>query len=220
MMLAPILLLTSVAFANDQPASCEIAKSSIASRSVTGLAQVSNLGLIEVICSVPARPFPTKPGEFQNGLRAGTTAYEISQNGAPKEVPSEAETHGIGGTLEREWVGFYVFIPLDPAEREIEARRYLANLRKKAGPSFDDFFWQRLESPQALASLSEFVSQHRAGHSKVECRVLDGTRVIGVGFVEFEVLFKGRFSDSDGSPGYWEAPPPPTTEPVTKVPRP
>jgi hypothetical protein len=205
MMLAPILLLTSFAFANDQIASCEITKSTIVSLSPAGLTQVSNLRLIEVVCSVSARPFPSKPGEIRNGLRAATTAHEIAQNGDRKEVPSEADASGGGGDLKqgREWVNFSIYLPLDPAEREIEARRYIANLKKLAESTHPDFPWQQLESPEALGSLSDLVTQHRAGHFQVECRVLDGARVIGVSVIEFEVLFKGRFSDHVGPPGYW-----------------
>jgi hypothetical protein len=206
-MLSSILLLTSAAFANDRSASCEITKSTIVSLSPAGLTQVSNLRLIEVVCSVSARPFPSKPGEFRNGLGAATTAYEIAKNGDRKEVPSEAKASGNGGDFKREWVSFSVYLPLDPAERAIEARRYIANLKKAAEPLRPDFPWQQLESPQALASLSDMVSQHRAGHFQVECRVLDGARVIGVSVIEFEVLFEGRFSDSFGPFGYWKTPP-------------
>jgi hypothetical protein len=53
---------------------------------------------------------------------------------------------------------------------------------------------------RALERAREFVYQHRLGHFQVECRILDGDRVIGVGVVELEVLFKGRFSDI-GLPG-------------------
>jgi hypothetical protein len=203
MMLAPILLLTSVAFANDQIASCEIKKSTIVSLSPAELAQVSNLRLIEVVCSVPARPFPSKPGEFRNGLRAATTAYEIAQNGDRKEVPSKADASGNGGDFKREWVSFCVYLPLDPAEGEIEARRYVANLKKMGEPFRPGFPWQQLESPQTISSLSELVSQHRAGHFQAECRLFDGDRVVGVSIIEFEVLFKGRFSDRVGPIGYW-----------------
>ena len=116
-----------------------------------------------------------------------------------------ADASGGGEDLkqDREWVNFTVFLPLDRAEREIEARRYIANLKKLGEPTRPDFPWQQLESPQALGSLSDTVTQHRAGHFQVECRVLDGARVIGVGVIDFEVLFKGRFSDHVGSPGYW-----------------
>lgn len=207
MMLVPILLLTSVAFANNQIASCEITKSTIVSLSLAGLRQVSNLQLIEVVCSVPGRPFPSKPGEFRNGLRVVTTAYEIAQSGDRKEVPSKADASGGGEDLKREWVNFFVSLPLDTAEREIEARRYLANLKKLAEPVRPDLPWQRLESPEALGSLSDIVSQHRAGHFQIECRVLDGARVIGFSVIEFQVLFKGRFSDSSIPFGYWKATP-------------
>jgi hypothetical protein len=46
----------------------------------------------------------------------------------------------------------------------------------------------------------EFVYQQRAGHFRLCCHVLDGDRTIGVGVIEIEVLFKGRFSDV-GLPG-------------------
>jgi len=48
---------------------------------------------------------------------------------------------------------------------------------------------------RALERIGEFVYQHRVGHFQVECRILDGDRVMGVGVVELEVLFKGRSSD-------------------------
>ena len=51
-----------------------------------------------------------------------------------------------------------------------------------------------------LERVRELVYQHRVGHFQVECHILDGDHVIGVGVVEFEVLFKGRFSDV-GLPG-------------------
>jgi hypothetical protein len=87
-MLSPILLFASVAFA--LPA-CEIAKESIVSRSSLGLAQVSNLGGIRITCRVPARPFPTTPGEHRYGLKIATTAYEISADGRKKLVPSKVQ---------------------------------------------------------------------------------------------------------------------------------
>jgi hypothetical protein len=201
-MLAPILLLTNVAFAGDQSASCEIAKSSILGLSSAGLAQVSNLGFIEVICRVSARPFPDKPGEVRYGLKAATTAYQISTDGIRKEVPSEVKLHGGGEDQEREFVNFYLDLPLERAERDLEAHRYLDRLQKKAPGVISDG-----ESKQMVEGISRFVSQHRSGHFRVECRVLDGTRVVGVGVVELEVLLKGRFSDSDGLPGYWRVPP-------------
>ena len=97
MPLAQLLLLTSMAFSGDKPAVCELASKSIVSRSSSGLAQVSNLGDIEITCHVPARPFPTEPGQVRNGLRAATTAYQISPDGKKKSVLSEAHYSGGGG---------------------------------------------------------------------------------------------------------------------------
>ena len=45
---------------------------------------------------IPARLFPTKPGEGQNGLGAVNTAYEISANRSKKSVPSEVHESGGG----------------------------------------------------------------------------------------------------------------------------
>ncbi|MGA9966942.1 MAG: hypothetical protein WBQ10_17215 [Terriglobales bacterium] len=46
-----------------------------------------------------------------------------------------------------------------------------------------------------LKRTRKFVDAERVGHFQLECRVLDGDRIIGVGVVELEVLFKGRVSD-------------------------
>jgi hypothetical protein len=48
--------------------------------------------------------------------------------------------------------------------------------------------------------MGEMVYQQRTGDFRLNCRVLDGDHTIGVGVVEIEVLFKGRFSDV-GMPG-------------------
>jgi len=48
---------------------------------------------------------------------------------------------------------------------------------------------------RALDRTRDFVYQHRVGHFQVECHILDGDRVVGIGIVELDVLFKGRFSD-------------------------
>ena len=169
---------------------------SIVSRSASGLAQVSNLGDIQIPCRVPARPFPTKPGESHNGLRATTTAYKIAPDGKRKSVRSEVHQSGSGGggfgpDPEPEYVDFYVHIPLESAERDAEVRRYLAKLEKSMAPE------QITEEAhrRALDRIREFVYQHRVGHFQVACRILDGDRVMGVGVVELEVSFKGRFSD-------------------------
>ena len=194
--MAQLLLLSSAALGGDKPASCELASKGIVSRSSSGLAQVSNLGDIQITCRLPARPFPTKPGESRNGLRVATTAYKISWDGHKRMVPSEVHQSGGGGGAfgpdpEPEWVEFYVHIPLESAERDAEARRYLAKIEKSRAPAqITEEVHQR-----ALEGLVELVYQNRGGHFQVECRVLDGDRVMGVGVVELEVLFKGRFSD-------------------------
>lgn len=137
MLLAQLLLLSSVAFGGDKPASCELASKSIVSRSSSGLAQVSNLGSIQITCRVPARTFPSKLGDNRNGLRAAITAYKISSDGSKRLVPSDV--HPSGGGLEpdpqMEWIDFCVHIPLETAERDAEARRYLADLEKSMAPT-------------------------------------------------------------------------------------
>jgi hypothetical protein len=195
-MLSPILLFASVAFATDTLPSCELAKESILSRSSSGLAQVSNLGSIRITCRVPARPFPAKPGESRNGLTAETTAYEILVSGSRKSVASEVYLAGggFGPEPEPEWVDFYVHIPLDSEELDTEARRYLAKLEESMTPEEKAQFTEDARK-KALENLRQVVYQHRVGHFQVECRVLDGSRVMGADIVELEVLFKGRFSD-------------------------
>ena len=192
-LLAQLLFRSCLAFGGDKPATCELASKSIVSHSSSGLAQVSNLGDIQIICRVRSRQFPTKLGESRNGLRAATTAYMISPDGGRKLIPSEV--HQIGGGFGPdpgpEWVDFYVHIPIEPAERDAEARQYLAKVEKSmAREQITEEVHQR-----NLERVRELVYQHRVGHFQVECRILDGDRVIGVSVVEFEVLFKGRFSD-------------------------
>ena len=92
-----VLLFAPPLFPSDIHPSCEIAKDSIVRLSESGLAQVSNLGSIRITCQVPARPFPSKPGEFRSLLTAATSAYEISPSGSKKLVPSEVHNVGGGG---------------------------------------------------------------------------------------------------------------------------
>jgi|SRR5580700_10083604 hypothetical protein len=111
-------------------------------------------------------------------------------------VLSEVLRSGGGGGAfgphpEPEWVDFYVHIPLESAERDAEARRFLAKIEKSgAMGQITEEVHQR-----ALERLAELIYQDRLGHFQVECRIFDGERVMGVGVVELEVLFKGRFSD-------------------------
>ena len=187
-----------MAFGADKPAACELASKSIISRSSSGLAQVSNLGNVEIKCRVPARPFPARPGESRGGLKVTTAAYQISPDGSKKPAPSEVHqtAGGFDPNSGPEWVKFYVHIPLKPAERDAEARRFLAKLDKATNQSKPA---ERLDQRQ-LEKVREVVYQQRVGHFRVECRVLDDDRMMGVCVVEFEVLFKGRFSDA-GLPG-------------------
>jgi hypothetical protein len=186
-----LLFMTSATLAHAQPASCEIAKSSVVSVSSSGLMQVSNLALIEIKCSVHARPFPSKPGESISGLKAATTAYEADANHGRKEVPSEANVSGGGGEEQQEYVTFSVHIPLEPAEQDKEARKIAAAMESHRPGLITD-----ATRNQMLEGISEMLPQNRVGHFQVDCRVLDDNRVVGVGVIEFEVLFKGNFSDN------------------------
>ncbi len=180
-----------MAFAGNKPASCEFEGKSVVSRSSSGLAQVSNLGDIQITCSVPARPFPTEAGESRSLLKVATVAYQILPDGDKKLVPSETNQTGGGSDSEAESVYFHFHIPLEPAERDEEAHRIVAWVEKSMpSEQITEEAHQR-----ALERARKFVGQHRAGHFQVECRILDGDRVMGVGVVELEVLFKGRFSD-------------------------
>jgi len=196
MLMAQLLVLSSLAFGGDKSVSCELDSKDIVSRSSSGIAQVSNVGNIQITCRVPVRPPLSKPGENRNGLKVATAAYQISPGGSRKREPSEENQGAVGSSESEEWVTFYIHIPLAPTERDVEARRYLVKLEKSMAPrQIPEEARQR-----ALERAREFVYQHRLGHFQVECRILDGDRVIGVGVVELEVLFKGRFSDI-GLPG-------------------
>jgi hypothetical protein len=205
-MLAPILLLSPFALASNHSATCEVAKSSILSRSSTGLPQVSNLAMIEIKCSVAERRFPSRPGESRNALQMATTAYLLSADGSRKEVPSKTNASGGGDDGETEYVSFDIELPLDQADRGLEARRYLDRLLEKSTMQVSDSDRKRL-----VDSLAEDgVSQHRTGIFHIDCKMLDGALVYGIGGFDLEVVFKGRFSDHYGLPGYWEAPQPPS----------
>jgi hypothetical protein len=191
LLITQLLLLTSVAFAGDKPASCELAGKSVVSRSSSGLAQVSNLGLIEITCSVQARPFSTEAGESRSLLKVATVAYQILPDGSKKLVPSETnQTGGGGSNTEAESVYITFHVPLGSADLDAEANRIVAWVEKSM-PS------EQIteESHRALERIRKFVGEHRVGHFQVECRILDGDRVMGVAVVELEVLFKGHFSD-------------------------
>ncbi len=189
-----LLLLSTLGFADHAPASCQISDKSVLSNSASGIAQVSNLELIQIRCHVAARGPLMKPGEVRNGLKAEAAVYKISADGTRNSVPSDVNVSVVGSRGTTEWVDFYINIPLDPADRDAEIRRYLAILDR--GVADNQVLQKRIrqwqKNPQALAAI---ISQNRLGRFEVDCRVLDGDLVIGVGRVGLEVLFKGHFSD-------------------------
>ena len=157
------------------------------------------------------------------GLIAETTAFQLSAGNSEKNVPSISESSG-GGTdiqTQQEWVNFNVYLPLDPADRDLGARRFFDQLVSAQPAMFPES-----QRPQVLAKLLEsaaggpgLISELRTGRFLVRCRVLEGTRVVGVGVVELEVLFKGHFYDFAGPAGYGQAPPPDTkTAPASAPP--
>ncbi len=199
-LLLPLLPLS--AHGQDKPAVCALAEKSIVSRSAAGIAQVSNLGDIEIRCSVPTRPFPSKPGESRSALRATTATYEVSTDGREELAPSEVHQTGGGFDAQREWVLFYLHIQLDPAEADGEARRLLEKLNEaaKQTPGSPGSVATEEALKQAAERHRDLVYQHRLGRFRVQCRLSAEDKVTGVGQVELEVLYKGRFSDA-GLPG-------------------
>lgn len=194
LLITEVLLLSLAAFAGDKPASCKLVGKSVVSRSSSGLAQVSNLGDIQITCSVPARPYSW--GDTRIPLKVATIAYKILPDGSKKLVASETNQTGSRFGTQEESVYFHVHIPLEPEKRDAEATRFLTKLEKSMPHELSEDAHQR-----ALERLREFVYQQRVGHFVVECRILDREQVMGIGLVELEVLFKGRFSDA-GLPGF------------------
>lgn len=188
-----LLLLSSAAFASDQPASCELAGKSVISRSSSGLAQVSNLGDIQITCSVPGRPYSW--GDTRSPLKIATVAYQVLPDGSKKFVPSETIQSG-NSYGEVESVDFDFHIPLESAELDAEVNLIVAMMEK----SIPSEQVTEKSHKRALESGRLLVGEHRVGHFQVKCRILDGDRVMGVGVVELEVLFKGRVSDLYNSP--------------------
>jgi len=210
--LALLLLFTSASSFAADPTKCHLKEKSVVSRSSTGVPQVSNVGDIEIACTVPARSLPTKPGDYRMGLMATTTTYEIAPDDSRRLVPSNAEkySHSLGrgaegATLDEEFLVFYVYIPLETAERDAEIRKWVANFAaREKDLQMSDSDRQKLEArtreldahPEQLA---EIMNQHRLGHFQVECHVIDrtkdGEKVLGSATVDLEVIYKGRFSE-------------------------
>lgn len=159
------------------------------SHSSSGLAQVSNLGDIQITCTVQGLPYSW--GQSRNPLKIATVAYQVLPDGSKKLVPSETNQSGGSYATEVESVYFHFHIPLESADRDAEANRLLAIVEKlMPSEQVTEEAHQRL-----LKRIREFIGQHRVGHFQVECRILNGDRVMGVAVVELEVLCKGRVSD-------------------------
>lgn len=167
--LAQILLVAPVLSASDLRPICELAKESILGRSSLGLAQVSNLGSIRIKCRVPPRPFPTKPGDFRNGLQVETTAYKISANGIKTLVPSEVSLigGGFGPDPEPEWVDFYVKIPLEADQLDTEVSLYLAKLDQSMTPEQRDQFKELFQKKARESSAVRIPTSDRPIPNKV-----------------------------------------------------
>lgn len=179
-------------------ASCGVMPQSVVARSAAGLAQVSNLALISVEAIVGRRSMP--PSGVLEGLKADVTVYQVSPAGTRTVVPASITVFGGGGDPTTESVRFDLRIPVETAERDAAIRDYIAEVARKAGASADPRERAMAAAvaamkPEALVALFR---QHRVGSFRVECRVLDGDRVVGAGEVALEVLFKGRFFDQEG----------------------
>ena len=128
------------------------------------------------------------------------SVYQVSPAGTRTVVPAAVNVSGGGGDQTTESVWFDLSIPVESSERDAAIREYIAELAGLAGASPDSR--ERAMAPTVAAMKPEtFVGlfrQHRIGSFRVECRVLDGDRLLGIGEVALEVLFKGRFFDQEG----------------------
>ena len=133
------------------------------------------------------------------GLKADVRVYQLSPTGARTVVPASVNVSGGGGNQTTESVWFDLSIPVESAERDAAIRDYITDLTARAGGSPDGR--DRALAPAVAAMKPDvFVGlfrQHRIGLFRVECRVLDGDRLLGIGAVALEVLFKGRFFDQE-----------------------
>lgn len=183
-----IVLVACQAYAADKTARCELMEKSVISRSSSGLAQVSNVGTIEIICHVAVRAFPVQPGQIRSTLRITTNAYQVSADGREKLVPSEVNLTGGGFSPDSEFADFLLHLPLDRAERQSEAERLITKMQALCRLSAED-------RRRAVVAARDSISEERTGRFRVVCTVLDGSHILGKGMLGFQVLFKGRFSD-------------------------
>ncbi len=188
---ALILLLPCAAHAGEGSAECVIAEESVLSHTSAGLPQVSNVALIAVVCTIPERPFPTLPGTGRSGLRAASHTYWILPDGSERLVPSTASANGGSWGEGKESVLFDLHVPLDPKDQDAEVIRYWQKNKDRMPSSLQ----AALTKKAIRESLKQLIYQHRLGRFRVQCHVTDGTQILGVGSVEFEIVFRGRFSD-------------------------
>ncbi|HEX4486017.1 MAG TPA: hypothetical protein VH088_07110 [Terriglobales bacterium] len=206
-MIVAILLLSSLAFAANKQASCVIDDKSILSGSPSGVPQVSNLGLIQITCRVPGRPWPSdpKPGFGRFALRLKTVAYQIGDDGTKTVVPSFSNVTGgsdcgpfqISGECNEASLLWNLNIPIDPTEAIAEIREFDRKLEVELSPE------QRQQAEAHIRDLekhpdelAEIVRQYRPGNFVIECRIMDGDQLWAFGHVELEIVFKGRAFDA------------------------
>lgn len=196
----PIILLwlETQARAPQRGATCEVQPRAIVGRSSSGIPQVSNLALLDMVARVPNRP-PPAMGRAQFGLDVNVTVYDLG--GARKVVPATVNRSGGGLQRGMEEAYFTVDIPIDAAERDAAIGEYLSDLRRQVTA-----FPNEAERAAALRLLdaaknpvyfAALFRQHRTGLFEIECRVIDEGRVLGVARTTLEVLFKGRFFDQE-----------------------
>ena len=226
----PLLLLAFSAGLAQVPAgpaaaaTCEVGPGGVVSRSGSGVAQVSNLALIDMRASVSRRPNPDSG--VRHGLSAEVTVETLSGGAVPAEVPSSIVESGGGAdtrsewvsfTLEvpssivesgggadtrSEWVSFTLEIPIDPAERDAAIRDYMDEVIAEAAASADPDA-QALSSAlqdgrtNASRALAQGFLQHRVGSFRVQCRVLDEGEVIGTSSIDLDVVFRGGFFEQE-----------------------
>lgn len=202
----PLLLLAFSAGLAQVPAgpaaaaTCEVGPGGVVSRSGSGVAQVSNLALIDMRASVSRRPNPDSG--VRHGLSAEVTVETLSGGAVPAEVPSSIVESGGGADTRSEWVSFTLEIPIDPAERDAAIRDYMDEVIAEAAASADPDA-QALSSAlqdgrtNASRALAQGFLQHRVGSFRVQCRVLDEGEVIGTSSIDLDVVFRGGFFEQE-----------------------
>jgi hypothetical protein len=113
-------------------------------------------------------------------------------------VPSDVNPHAGGrrftGTPPTEWVDFNAYIPPDTAERDDEVLKILKWGETGVSP-MELTDQQRQNALEATRYLVDH-TQYRVGHFQIECSVVDGAEVLGVGMVEIVIVHQGRLSET------------------------